>query len=323
MSHTLTETSNFDATVVVPDGTDPRSHAAEDVAAIAQALANRTRYLLNALGAFSVPADVARIGTQNVFTVKQAFTATNQPTGQAVVYNPASGSGKWAHAEAFRIDSSHVAHVYMGSSPDTDGGLCICWNAYWSPDDSQWHKHDGTKPAVAVILYNDRARFAYMNVSAWSTWADDVRGGTTPSPVRIELSNAGLAGNAARTYTTILEADVITCTSTGGMLAALRLPQGALLKSIDVVVQCNSGGDVELRARRVTQTDWGATPAVGSNVDIGGPVHATSTSWATINVPITGGSYKIDNSAEAYYLGAYFSGGGGSIVAARANWGWT
>jgi hypothetical protein len=69
MAHTLTEVATFDPTVTVPDGTDSRAHAAEDVAAIGQALANRSQYL-------KAQTDVsARTNVSNTFTASNAFQA--------------------------------------------------------------------------------------------------------------------------------------------------------------------------------------------------------------------------------------------------------
>src|SRR4029077_4840405 len=71
MSHTLTETPTFDTPITVPDGADPGSNRAADVAAIAQKLANRTRSLK------AVTDNAARRDQVNTFTQTNQFTAPN------------------------------------------------------------------------------------------------------------------------------------------------------------------------------------------------------------------------------------------------------
>lgn len=60
MSKTLTEVDTFTASIVVPEGTDSRNTAAEDVESIAQRLANRTKNL----NLHAARKDVANVFTQ-------------------------------------------------------------------------------------------------------------------------------------------------------------------------------------------------------------------------------------------------------------------
>lgn len=68
MPKVLTETAVFTATVTVPEGTDSRNTAAEDVEAIAQVLADRSRALK------AVTDVAARTNVINNFTPDQQFT---------------------------------------------------------------------------------------------------------------------------------------------------------------------------------------------------------------------------------------------------------
>ena len=71
MAHFLTETATFTAQVRVPDGTDPGTARAADVAFMAQALANRTR-------ALKVVTDQAAVkNASNTFTGTNSFAAVN------------------------------------------------------------------------------------------------------------------------------------------------------------------------------------------------------------------------------------------------------
>lgn len=78
MSHALTEVDSYTPTITVPDGTDSRDHAAEDVQAIAQGLANRTLNHKNRLDALVADfADAARKSASNTFTQPNTFQNVN------------------------------------------------------------------------------------------------------------------------------------------------------------------------------------------------------------------------------------------------------
>lgn len=75
MPHVITETAVFTPTVTVPGGFDSRVDAAEVVEAIAQALANRTRFIK------AITDHVARVDTVNTFALLQTFTTGIKSNG--------------------------------------------------------------------------------------------------------------------------------------------------------------------------------------------------------------------------------------------------
>jgi hypothetical protein len=67
MAKVIIETATFTPTITVPEGTDTRSHAAEDVEAIAQGLANRTQAIK------AVTDNAARRDEVNTFALANTF----------------------------------------------------------------------------------------------------------------------------------------------------------------------------------------------------------------------------------------------------------
>jgi hypothetical protein len=115
MSHTLTETATFDATIVVPDGSDSGANRAGDVELIAQRLANRSR----ALKAITDNAAVKNVA--NTFTASNTFTGgltanAVTVTGDLDVDGNADvlGGDFRVIAGNLRVDSAHDV-LYMGT----------------------------------------------------------------------------------------------------------------------------------------------------------------------------------------------------------------
>lgn len=75
MPKDLTEAATFDPTITVPLGTDSRANAAEVVEAIAQHLANRSRFLK------AVTDVAAQKNAINTFTAQNTFNGTVQANG--------------------------------------------------------------------------------------------------------------------------------------------------------------------------------------------------------------------------------------------------
>lgn len=76
MSKVLVETATFTPSITVPEGSDTRAHAAEDVEAIAQGLGNRTQALKQ------VTDHAARLDQANAFTLANSFATTVTVAGQ-------------------------------------------------------------------------------------------------------------------------------------------------------------------------------------------------------------------------------------------------
>lgn len=103
MAHNLTEVDAFTTPITVPDGIDSRNNAAEVVAAIAQALANRTKHL-------SIHA--AYVDAINVFTLLNQFLGNIEVTGDVKGF-----------ARVLGLAMVATNHVYTAGPTDADQTL--------------------------------------------------------------------------------------------------------------------------------------------------------------------------------------------------------
>jgi hypothetical protein len=101
MSHTLTETATFDATIVVPDGGDSGANRAGDVELIAQRLANRSRALK------AVTDNAAVKNASNTFTQPNTFSALTTMQTLHVNSTTEVAGNLW-------VDSAHDV-LYLGA----------------------------------------------------------------------------------------------------------------------------------------------------------------------------------------------------------------
>lgn len=314
MSHTLTEADVFTPTVVVPDGVDSGAHRAEDVQALGQALADRTRNLKNLLDALG--ADAALKSATNTFITQQLINtpvdlpmlSTGAKPGDYTGAMPdppglPPSANRWKLVLAFPTTASAYIGLFVGQPPD---GFAIVNNARWHPQTQKWRQLDTSKPSAALFSYLDSSPLGRMLTSMvgagaapWADWpttagADLYVGGSvgasgnvsvtgdfryTPGHARTNWS-VPLAGGSGQLKLN----DDGTYSSASGAASVefpLRIPGGVTISDITVLYdQSNASqyGGLALRRRSHSTTSmpvWETIPA-GSFVNTGGiGFHAT------------------------------------------------
>jgi hypothetical protein len=180
MAKTLTELDQFDAAIVVPEGTDSRNQAAQDVERIAQRLANRTKWLNSHAG--KLAANQQWTGT-NIFTsltrVEDQFTVKpDAPVNPALSAERSAGAGSgWQWAADFQTgeaSSTQRASLYTMQGGGTIGGFAITYNARYvgGAAATQWTLIDVNQKATALIFRYGDVRLVTMNAnsSPWEYW---------------------------------------------------------------------------------------------------------------------------------------------------------
>jgi len=149
MSHTLTEVDAFTTPITVPDGTDSRSNAAEVVAAIAQALANRTKNL---------DTHAAKKNAANTFTgAPQKVAVTNAELAALVVDltaadDPGDPANLWKNSLGFNIaDNGGYNNFYAGTRTGPGSWIHVI-NAVWVVADQWWIADNPAQDSLALIF---------------------------------------------------------------------------------------------------------------------------------------------------------------------------
>lgn len=170
----LTDVSEFTEPVVVPEGFDSHDTLAEFIEALAQALANRTRYLKDQVG------DYALKSTSNTFADVQII---NTPAGVvdlpilSTQGKPEDATGlplnRWKLELAFPMKGSAWSGIFTGQPPY---GMAFVTNARWNVPAQQWRQLDAAYPSAALISttgsVNGLFLFSYVpaGASGWTDW---------------------------------------------------------------------------------------------------------------------------------------------------------
>ena len=158
MPHVITETATFTPTVTVPDGTDTMVAAAETVAAIAQALANRSRFL-------KAVTDDAVTKTGN-----NTFTGTNTFNGATTLASVTVTGGAQINGNISASDGTvNVSGALAVSGAAQAGSLTVTGGAQINGNISA---SDGT-----------------VNVTGNLATAGDSSGGSLSTPGNVRLTN--------------------------------------------------------------------------------------------------------------------------------------
>lgn len=177
MPHNLTDVDAFTSPVVVPDGTDSHTILAEYIAAVGQALANRTRNLKNI---------TAKLDDPNVFTDTNKFNLgpievdDDDATHAALVVrntaaddSHAAGANKWKAELGFNIGGGvGYVNVYAGAAAG-EAQFIIALNAVWDPTSQLWAKDDTGSHSLALLFDQDlgmRISRKAAGVGTWATW---------------------------------------------------------------------------------------------------------------------------------------------------------
>lgn len=169
MPHNITDVDAFTSPVVVPDGTDSHTVLAEYIAAIAQALANRTHNL---------DLHRAKLEAANVFTVGEQEVSVNDATKAALVVRKtaaddthAAGANKWKAELGFNIAGGvGYANVYAGAAAG-EAQFIIALNAVWDPVTQLWSKDDTGSHSLALLFDQDAGMVISRKAAGAGTWA--------------------------------------------------------------------------------------------------------------------------------------------------------
>jgi hypothetical protein len=200
MPHNLTDANLFTAPVVVPDGDDDHMLLAEYIAAIAQALANRTFYLKPlADGAAQRTGGNTISGDQLLTGVLQVTQqAINAPAVQALVVAtdaPNPGTNRWQWVFRIKTGGGQYANVYSGTDAAARGSLAITVNAIWDASSGMWSQLDAAQKSIALIWRYFDVRLVGMAAgsSPWALWPSSYDSSTT-----IELLAHRMTGKIVR-----------------------------------------------------------------------------------------------------------------------------
>lgn len=208
MPHNIVEVDAFTTPIVVPDGADSRSNAAEVVQAIAQALGNRT----NRLNIHSAFKDASNTFTQpNVFDALVGVlanvetSATAAGSGAFVVRttpsDDAHAGNKYKYVLSFNVGSYYVNCFSGIVGGGSDGQFLITINADWDVPTQTWHKDSTGDAAYALILDvpSGAAKFCIQHgTGTWSAWAVNdaaIDAGVAVLQTLLVGVDAGVGGN--------------------------------------------------------------------------------------------------------------------------------
>lgn len=185
MAHNLTETddlASFAAPVTVPDGTDSRNTAAEDVEAIAQVLTDRT---------FTLLSRAALLAQNNLFTAVNVFEqlvtgqlgfavtaeAANTPAFDLLTSpddDPNPGN-KWKKIAQALIGGGAMHAMMFSGTPGGEAQLLFTLNAQWDPVAQTWSQQTaagGVHSFALLISHAGVTTFSRVanGSGAWAAW---------------------------------------------------------------------------------------------------------------------------------------------------------
>lgn len=177
MPSSLTEVATFDPTVTVPDGSDDMSNAAEVVQAIAQVLANRSRYLKSFTdnAAQTNVVDVifsGRVTSNNIDPEKSGFRIGNGPHDAVQTFGGALPTNKWIPALEAPLTSTQKLRYYQGDG--VEGYTAITVNANYDSGNvsPSWMYDDVGQHAYAFMLNASGVWrvYSYRGSNHWTVW---------------------------------------------------------------------------------------------------------------------------------------------------------
>lgn len=285
MPVTLTESPVFPEEIVAPVGTDARDLAADTVRAIAQALANRSRYLRNAFS--TLQSQAAKLGVSNVFTGIQTIDIASPETPMIRSNNtPAT----YRLLAEFPVDvGNRRVRIYWGAVQPFIATI----NARWSGADSKWHRDVNSADSSALIVGLNDVLFSSVLAddplgAEWSSWPLASTGLGLLRSNRMTTNDLTVTGNAladAFNYRTVAPVDrpIDLAAAYGDCLIQLdgtlkagpsgtigfrtRLPRNASFAGVEIAIDSASGSGASLGmlTRRDPPT-WSATPSVPAEV---------------------------------------------------------
>jgi len=295
MAHVITEVATFTPTITVPDGTDTRVDAAEKVAAIAQALANRTRSM-KAVTDFAALRNAA-----NTFTAANTFSGAVTMAAVTINGNITASDG----------------------TVNVSGGLAVS---------GLTQSASLTVTGDAQINGNISASDGTVNVTGNLATAGDASGGTVSTPGNLRLTNN--AGEVVYSSGTVplraINIPLFTGYSiqngnyddlfdtwgleTGGMPAVIRFPvptlaRGSIAIGLDAVWRAHAVAAANsAKLRMNAQAAWATT--AGTLVDPTDPedlitlTHAAgfSSTQCTYSALFLPAPHTVNNAREAYFI---------------------
>lgn len=330
MSHNLTEADTYPATVTVPDGTDSRNQAAEDVEAIAQVLANRTNNL-NLHAAKKNAANVFTVAPQTVTQNDASQAALVVDTGAADDANPAN---LWKNELGFLVSDTGGGYNNLYAGVRTGPGQWIhAINAFWDVANQRWQADNSSYDSFAIIY--DIANGVTVSrrpagAGTWTSWPTTSGNITVGGNLIVTTGNFEYAAPVARSVALRLSAgkgiapelstneyvptnfgvDVI-------MVPLPPVPAGASLTGVDCSAHQNttSPNSFKLWKRHVNYS----TPAAPTFTQVGSTATHASSSGYPATVSIDPGGLTVINVADEYYVEWLPADAGDKLVGIRVN----
>lgn len=217
MAKDLTDVNTYTTAITVPEGDDPRSHAAEDVESVAQGLANRTEWLR----AFVVRAILADDAARSILTVPLTVNTgtVRDPMLRTTQTPDDAGSTVWLEFLRANNDSSQRSSLYFGEGSAGNGFAGLVVNAQWREDHgNKWRQLDATKPSYFVYISDaGELRFSKKEAATadWAEW--DTTTDCTIGAPSVEATNVQTA--ALQVNTVNLSLCPITTSETLGYVS--------------------------------------------------------------------------------------------------------
>ena len=320
MATNLTEVSEYTATVTAPDGGDSRSNAANVVAALAQALMNRTRWLKDI------------VTRTNTWLAQQAFDVGLNPDTPMVVSvktpldcnvtgtpEPTNPWRMFAELPTGLPDIN--VRLYWGP---TAGHFAVTYNAYWRPQNQKWRQEDAASASFGLILGGDSLSMGRKAAATpdWDNGAWDVHGDVYVNTVyadqfrftdgyvarkrQLALSSAvgPVSPVALRTNNRIQFDETLDATAVSkGIRWPVPLLPNNTIGTITVIFNITNAGDTFQWYRRRQNPDHSTSY---SSVGVPVTTDGINMAWATIPEPsgIQDGDeyeliWKLQNSSDA------------------------
>lgn len=281
----LTETNTYDPTVTVPEGVDSRNTAAEDVEAIAQVLADRTKYLKD-----QVDTKVARLASANTFSAGPQHFTTLDSSGNADI----GGTLQASH-----ITSTHEVHANNDVTAGSDV-LALTGAVHGNTLEATTTLTVGTTAHVVGVATVDsdvhipaNKRYLYVGGPALSNVRQKV----------INIQDAIAFDVSTLDYTGVnLDQDQWNNVDPGDdvfVVLPVRLPSGAQILSFDIVGKAPvNPSDFVGFFRAIT---WTGTPTITLNAGIGMNSSTDPTNLVVDNY-VGSPTTVIDNATQEWFL---------------------
>jgi len=305
--------ASFPGTVTVPEGGDTHMTAAEVVAAIAQALMDRT----SGTHSRAIFKDVANAALPN-FGIE--FASSSEEVAPLIF--DGAPSNKWRLQAKWELaGDAPWLRLYSGTATGgNQGQLAFTVNAVWVPGSTEWFQDNSAADSVAMFLGLSSHGLLISRQLAgtppWLNWPLD-DGTLTASIVNADNVNVSAAGDflygTTRTKTTLMGCGTPTAGGHDGGNGAM-LTNGALSYAcIDLRFPPNwgtSAGQIEViyhqttaapNVFRLTQRTLNfTTPAPAVESYVASDVGNASTGYKKAIIPLTGITW--DASTKEYRL---------------------